>query len=117
MLRKLHDQNGVFARETDEHHEADLRENVVVLPGEINAAERAEQTHRHDEDDGQRQPPAFILRGEHEEDEEHAEREDVNDRVACEDLLQREVGPLEGEARAAARSSPRAPPSRSSARS
>ena len=34
-----------------QHHEADLREDVVVQPAEINARDAAQQAHRHDQDD------------------------------------------------------------------
>src|SRR5690606_10926474 len=56
--------------------------------------ERAEDAHRHNQYDGKREAPAFILRREYEEDEEHAEWEDVYDGVACKDLLVGEIGPL-----------------------
>ena len=73
-----------------------MGEDVVVLPGKIDAREGAEEAHGDDEDDGEGEAPAFILGGEDEEDEEDAEREDIHDGVASEDLLEGEVGPLKG---------------------
>ena len=96
---ELDDQNRVLAREPGEHEEADLREHVVVAAGEPDAGDRREQRHRHDQDHAERQRPALVLRGEHDVDEQHAQREDEDHRVAREQLLIRELGPLEGHAR------------------
>ena len=41
------------------------------------AGDRAEQAHRHDQDHGQRQRPAFVLRGQHQEDQHHRQHEDA----------------------------------------
>ena len=62
--------------------EADLGQDVVVLPPQLHADERREHAGRHDQDDRERQRPALVLRGQHQEDEQHAEREDVDRRVA-----------------------------------
>ncbi len=94
LLRELDDEDGVLAGESDQHDEADLREDVVLHRAQPNAADRAEQAHRHDENDGERQRPALVKRGEHQEDEEHAERENVDRAVAGEFLLQRDLRPF-----------------------
>ena len=49
------------------------------------------QAHRHDEDDRERQPEAFVLRRQHEKDEQDAERINIDRRVAGEDSLDRSV--------------------------
>ena len=58
-----------FAAKPDEHDEADLREDVVVHALDHDAGDRGEDAHRHDQDDRDRQRPAFVLRRQHEEDE------------------------------------------------
>src|SRR6478735_1645114 len=93
--RELDDQDRVLGREADEHDQADLREDVVLALREPQADERGEQRHRDDEDDGERQAEAFVLRREHEEHQEDAKRVDPETGVARDDLLERELGPLE----------------------
>ena len=46
------------------------------------AGDGRQQAHRHDEDDRERQREALVLRGEHQEDEQHAQREDQQRGVA-----------------------------------
>jgi hypothetical protein len=70
---------------------------MLLSPAQPHAADGGEQAHGHDQDDGDGHAPAFILRGEHEEDEDDAQRENVHERVAGEDLLVGEIGPLDGE--------------------
>src|SRR4029077_7525762 len=91
-------QDGVLASESDQHNEADLGEDVVLHRAQPDAVDRAEQTHRDDENDGERQRPAFVQSGKQEEDEQHAERENVNRAIAGELLLERDLGPFRGEA-------------------
>src|SRR3954469_6598219 len=67
---KLYDEDGVLARETDEHEQPDLSEDVVVSTRDPHAGDRRQKAHRHDENDHERQRPAFVLRGEHEENEQ-----------------------------------------------
>lgn len=97
LLGEFDDEDGVFGRETDEHDETDLREDVVIQPAQPHAADGGKQAHGHDQNDGDGHAPAFILRGEHEEDEDDAERENVHERVTRENLLVGEIGPLDGE--------------------
>jgi hypothetical protein len=92
LLGKLNDEDGVFGREAEEHHQADLGEDVVIHRAQPDTAYGGQQAHGHDQDDGQRHASAFILRRQHQEDEDDAEREDVDERVACEDLLIGKVG-------------------------
>ena len=59
LLGELDDQDRVLGRQPDQHDEADLREDVVVLPAQDDADDRREQAHRHDQDDRQRQRQAL----------------------------------------------------------
>ena len=54
----------------------------------------AEEAHWHDEDDGQRQRPAFVLSGQHAVDEQHTQREDQEHRVAGDGVLIGQFRPL-----------------------
>ena len=72
---ELDDQDRVLAGKPDQNDEADLRQDVVVGAGQPHAEHRRQQAHGHDEDDRERQRPAFVLRGENQEDEQHAQRE------------------------------------------
>ena len=57
-----------------------------------------EQAHRHDQDDRQRQEQAFILGGQHQEDQQHADRKHQQRRVAGQDLLIGQIRPFEAHA-------------------
>ncbi len=81
LLGKLHDQDRVLAGQADQHDEPDLGEDIHLHPGQVQARHRAEEAHRHDQDDGQRQRPAFILRGENQEHEGNSQREDEDRRL------------------------------------
>ena len=99
-LRELDDQNRVLRGQTDEHDQADLREDVVhVARPEVQACEpepeiRAEGRERRAQEDAERQPPALVLRREDEEHQEDREREDHGDTGGLA-LLIRHVGPVE----------------------
>jgi len=54
---------------------------LLSMPRSQTPRDGAEQTQRHDEDDGQRQAPTLVLRRQREEDEQHAERENEDDGV------------------------------------
>jgi hypothetical protein len=62
LLGELDDEDRVFARQADQHHQANLHEDIDGLVREQHADDRAEQTQRHDQDDRQRQRPAFVQR-------------------------------------------------------
>ena len=87
-----------FAAKPHQHHEADLGQDVDVLPHDPHADGRGQQAHRHDQDDRERQAPAAILRRQHQEDEQHADRKHVEAGIAAGDLLIGQVGPFEREA-------------------
>jgi hypothetical protein len=75
LAGELDDQDRVLARQADQHDQADLGEDVVVAAGQPHAGDRGQQAHRHDQDHRQRQGPAFVLRRQHQEHQQHAQRE------------------------------------------
>src|SRR5262249_50665507 len=98
LARKLDDEDGVLGGQADENDEADLRQDVDGHAPREQACYRGEQAHRHDQDDCQRQLPAFVLRDEDEEDEKGGCAENEESRWAALLLLESEVGPLKGNA-------------------
>ncbi len=81
------------------HDEPDLGKDVVFHRAQPDAADRAEEAHRDNENDRERQGPALVKRRQQQEDKQNAEREDVDRAIAGELLLQRHFRPLGGEAR------------------
>ena len=75
LLGEFHDQDGVLGGETDQHDEADLRQDIVVLSAQHDADDRGDQAHRHDQDDRERQRQALELRRQHQEHEHHRQHE------------------------------------------
>ena len=57
------------------HDQADLGEDVVVHLHQPDPRDRRQQAHGDDQNDRQRQRPAFILRRQHQEHEDHRQRE------------------------------------------
>ena len=94
LLGELDDQDGVLARQADQHHQADLHEDVDVAVREQHAGDGTEQAQRHDQDDRQRQRPAFVQRRQGQEDADHGQGEDVHRRVARPDLHEHQLRPL-----------------------
>jgi len=97
LLREFDDQDRVFASEPNQHDKTDLGENVVLHRAQPDTVDRAEQTHRDDQNDGERQRPTFVKRREQEKNEEDAERKNVDRAVASKLLLERDLGPFGGE--------------------
>ena len=95
LARELDDQDRVLRREADQHHHADLREDVVVEAAQVHAEHRGEQAHRHDEDHGERQREALVERRQENEHEHDAEHERERAGVARSLLLVGDVGPFE----------------------
>ncbi len=93
LLGELDDEDGVLRGQADQHDEAHLAEHVVGQAAHPLRAERAEHGQRHAEQDDEREHPAFILRGEHQIDEDEAQREDVAGLRPGLDLLERLPGP------------------------
>src|SRR6516165_10796427 len=92
LARELDDQYRVLGREADENDEADLRQDVDRRAAREQAGDGGEQAHRQDQDDRERQLPAFVLRDEDEKDEERGGAEYEERRRAAQLLLEREVG-------------------------
>ena len=63
---------------------------------EPDAGDGKEQAHRYDENDRQRQAEAFVLRGQHQEHKQDAQRININRRVAGEDALVAQLRPFRG---------------------
>ena len=71
LSRELDDQDRVLGGKADQHDEADLHQDVVVEPSDGHAEQRGEHAERDDQHDGERQYPAFILRRQRQEHEQH----------------------------------------------
>src|SRR3984957_20042387 len=99
LTSEFHDQNRVLRGEANQNHETDLRQNVDRHAAEQQAADRGEQTHRHDQYDRERHPPTLIFRGEDEEHEQCRGAEDEDCWRALLFLLERDLGPFETDAR------------------
>src|SRR5205823_6908620 len=93
LFRELDDEDGVLTSESDQDDKADLGEDVIFHRAEPDAADRAEQTHWDNENDRERQRPAFVKCRQEQKDEQNAERENVDRAVAGELLLQRDLRP------------------------
>ena len=97
LPRELDDQDRVLGGEPDQHDEADLGEDVDVHAAQQQPADRGEQAHRHDQDHGQRQEPAFVLRRKQQEHEHHG-GDEHEQAAAGQLLLEGQLGPLVAEA-------------------
>ena len=82
---EFHDQDGVFRRQADQRHEGDLKIHVVGDAAQPDGGDGPEHAERHGGQHGERERPAFILRGEDQED--HDQREHENERTAAADQL------------------------------
>src|SRR6266513_6324530 len=98
LFSEFDDQDRVLTSEPNEHNEPDLREDVVLHRAEPDTVDRTEETHGDDQNDCERQRPAFVKRREQEENEQNAKWENVNRAIACELLLERDLRPLGREA-------------------
>ena len=98
ILGELDDQNRVLTRQAHQYDQADLGEDVVVAARSDHPGNGRQQGHRHDQDHRQWQAPAFVLRREHQERQQYAEREHEQRGVAGQNLLVGQVGPFVGHA-------------------
>ena len=96
---KFDDQDGVLAGQPDQHHQADLREDIVVAAGQPDAGQRGQDAHRDDQDHRQRQRQAFVLGSQHQEHQQHADREYPDAGIPRQYFLVGQVGPFEPDAR------------------
>ena len=90
----LDHEDGVLARQTDQHDQADLHEDVHVALRVQDARNGAEQAERHDQDHRQRQRPALIQGGQRHEHADDGQQEHVDRGVARPDLHEHQLGPL-----------------------
>src|SRR6266446_10108155 len=97
LFREFDDQDGVLASESDQDNKTNLSKDVVLHRAQPDTVDRAEQAHRDDENDRERERPAFVKGGEQEKNEQNAERENINRAVAGERLLERDLRPFGGE--------------------
>src|SRR6185503_9940969 len=74
-------------------------EDVIREMTEKLGTERAKDRERHAKQNDERQNPTFILRGQHQVDDEDAEREDERGLRSAGDFLERLTGPLVAETR------------------
>src|SRR5258708_102289 len=95
-LGEFDDQNRVLAGQAHQHYEPDTREYVDIHLGNADARNRAEQAHRHDQDDSQGQRPALVLRGQHQEYHDHGAAKDDHGGIAGQQFEVRHVRPLVG---------------------
>ncbi|MOA35778.1 hypothetical protein D3C78_1572550 [compost metagenome] len=75
-----------------------MHKDVVVTAGHPDANNGAQQTHRHNQQDGQRQQPAVVLSGKDEIGQKHTQREDEQRRIPGQLLLVGKVGPFKSHA-------------------
>src|SRR3984893_9100560 len=74
--------------ETNKHDKADLNEYIAIQPSIGDANHRGKHAHRNNQDDSERQQPAFVKRGEKQKNEDHGEPEGDKSRVAGKFFLQ-----------------------------
>src|SRR5260221_5126343 len=98
LLGELDDQDRMLRRETNQHNEADLGEDVVILSAQEHAGDRGNEAHGHDEDHRQRQGQTLILSGQNQKYENHRQHEGKNRSIARPYLLEGERCPLIREA-------------------
>src|SRR6266446_7261902 len=82
LLGELDDQDRILRRKTNQHDEADLGEDVVILSPQEHAGDRGDEAHRHDEDHRQRQGQALILSGQNQKYENHRQHEGKDRSIA-----------------------------------
>src|SRR5882724_1606944 len=98
LLGEFDDQDRILRRKTNQHDEADLGEDVVILSPQEHAGYRGNEAHRHDEDHRQRQGQALILSGQNQKYENHRQGEGKDRSIARPNLLEGDRCPFIGEA-------------------
>ena len=99
LLRELDDQNRILRCKPDQHHEADLKVDVVLHPAQPDEEQRAGHGERHREHHRAWQPPPLVQRREDEIDHHDREAEREERSAAGSLLLKRLSGPRDGVAR------------------
>src|SRR6266436_8104019 len=95
MFCEFNDENRVLAGQADQNDQADLSEDVVVAAFQPNARYGEKQTHWYDQNDCQGQSEAFVLRRQHEKDQQQTEWIDINCGISRKNSLIGQIGPLE----------------------
>ena len=91
---KLHNQNRVFAGQTDQHHKTHLREDVDVHFRHGDSGQRTQHTHGHHQNHGEGQRPAFIQSRQHQEYESHGSGKQQHSRTAGRAFKKCQLSPL-----------------------
>ena len=94
LLGKLDDQDGVLGRQTDDGDHAELEVDVVLKPAPLGGQDDTEHAQRHHQQHRQRNGPAFIQRGQAQEDGQQREGVQDVDLRAGALLLEGDAGPL-----------------------
>ena len=94
LAGEFNDQDGVLRGQGDQDDKADLCKHIVVHAHQVHPGHCRQQTHRHDQDDRQRHDQALVLCGQHQEDEQDRQSEDIGRRIAGGGLLICNARPL-----------------------
>src|SRR5579883_726984 len=92
---EFHNQNGVLAKQTDQHDQTDLGIDVVSQSHRLQEEEGAEDSDWQRKDNGQRQDEALVLPDQHQIDEGDDDQEDVNRLIALSRLIVGKALPAE----------------------
>src|SRR5579883_2231404 len=92
---ELHNQDGVFAKQTDQHDQTNLGVDVVSQSHGLQEEEGAEDPDWQREDNGQRQDEALVLPDQHQIDEGDDDQENVHRLVPGSRFVIRETGPVD----------------------
>jgi hypothetical protein len=98
LAGELHNKNRVFTRQPHQHKQRNLREDVFVAAGVHHPANGKQQAQRHDENNSERQAETLVQRGQHQHHQQRAQRIHQHRRIAGENLLIGQFGPLVGDA-------------------
>src|SRR6516162_1271178 len=95
---ELDDQDRVLGGQADENNKADLCQDIDRHAPYEQPCDRCEQAHRHDQDDRQRQLPAFVMRRQHQKHKKSGCPEDENGGGATLLLLISKISPFKRDA-------------------
>ena len=98
LARELNQQNGVFARQPHQYKQCNLGENIFIAVGQPHATNGKQQAHGHNQNDGKWQFEALVLRRQHQEHQHRAQGEYKGRRIAGQNFLIGQIGPLEANA-------------------
>ena len=95
FIRKLHDQDGILGRESDQRHQANLEIDIIRHPLEPHGTQRTEQSDRDRQNDRKGHYPALILGSEHQEHHQQSKPEGVEGLIPDHPLLIRNAAPVD----------------------